>query len=111
MKEGLAALERLKQKKKDEEAAIFASLKREYNLRSCRDVSKTEKIKETLDLKKKEKPKEDNSNQSKNKGRGLKRGSGTSSKNIKKDEEIDITEIPDKKKPDDNLKDESTKSK
>ena len=111
MKEGLAALERLRQKKKDEEAAIFASLKREYNLRSGRDVSKTEKIKETLDLKKKEKPKEDNSNQSKNKGRGLKRGSGTSSKNIKKDEEIDITEIPDKKKPDDNLKDESTKSK
>ena len=52
MKDGLAALERLKQKKKDEEAAIFASLKREYNLRSCRDVSKTEKIKETLDLKK-----------------------------------------------------------
>ena len=111
MKEGLAALERLKQKKKDEEAAIFASLKREYNLQSCRDVSKTEKIKETLDLKKKEKPKEDNLNQSKNKGRGLKRCSGTSSKNIKKDEEIDITEIPDKKKPDDNLKDESTKSK
>ena len=111
MKEGLAALEHLRQKKKDEEAAIFASLKREYNLWSGRDVSKTEKIKETLDLKKKEKPKEDNSNQSKNKGRGLKRGSGTSSKNIKKDEEIDITEIPDKKKPDDNLKDESTKSK
>ena len=111
MKEGLAALERLRQKKKDEEAAIFASLKREYNLWSGRDVSKTEKIKKTLDLKKKEKPKEDNSNQSKNKGRGLKRGSGTSSKNIKKDEEIDITEIPDKNKPDDNLKDESTKSK
>ena len=111
MKEGLAVLEHLRQKKKDEEATIFASLKREYNLRSGRDVSKTEKIKETLDLKKKEKPKKDNSNQSKNKGRGLKRGSGTSSKNIKKDEEIDITEIPDKKKPDDNLKDESTKSK
>ena len=48
---------------------------------------------------------------SKNKGRGLKKGSGTSSKNIKKDEEIDITEIPDKNKPDDNLKDERTKSK
>ena len=101
MKEGLAALERLKQKKKDEEAAIFASLKREYNLRSCRDVSKTEKIKETLDLKKKEKPKEDNLNQSKNKGRGLKRCSGTLSKNIKKDEEIDITEIPEVVNPED----------
>ena len=111
MKEGMAALERLKQKKKDEEAAIFSSLKREYNLWSCRDVSKTDKIKETLYLKEKEKPKEDNSNQSKNKGRGLTRGSGTSSKNIKKDEEIDITKIHDKKQPDDNLKDESTKSK
>ena len=97
MKEGLAVLECLKQKKKDDEAAIFSSLKREYNLWSCTDVSKTEKIKETLDLKEKEKPKEDNSNQSKNKGRGLKRGSGTSSKNMKKDEEIDITEIHDKK--------------
>ena len=50
MKEGLAALERLRQKKKDEEAVMFASLKREYNFLSGRDVSKTEKIKETLDL-------------------------------------------------------------
>ena len=70
IKEGLAALERLRQKTKDEEAVIFASLKREYNLRSGRDVNKTEKIKETLDDNKTEKPKEDNSNQSKNKGRG-----------------------------------------
>ena len=111
MKEGLAALECLRQKKKDEEAAIFASLKTEYNLQSGRDVNKTDKIKETLDDNKTEKPKEDNSNQSKNKGRGRKRGSGTSTKNIKKEEEIDIPEIPDTTQPENNLKDESTKSK
>ena len=45
IKEGLAALERLRQKTKDEEAAIIASLKREYNLRSGRDVNNTEKTK------------------------------------------------------------------
>ena len=50
---------------------------------------------------KKEKPKEDTSNLSKNKGRGLKRCPGTSSKNIKKDEEIDITEIPEVVNPED----------
>ena len=52
-------------------------------------------------MKKKEKPKEDTSNLSKNKGRGLKQCSGTSSKNIKKDEEIDITEIPEVVNPED----------
>ena len=111
MQEGLAALERLRQKKKDEEAAILASMKTEYNLRSGRDVNKTEKIKDAIDDNKTEKGKEDNSNQSKNKGRGQKRGSGTSTKNIKKEEEIDNPEIPDKTIPDDNLKDESTNSK
>ena len=83
MKEGLAALERLRQKKKDEEAAIFASLKTEYNLRSGRDVNKTEKIKDQIKedndkVKQRKEQKKDNSNQSKNKGRGRKRGCGTS---------------------------------
>ena len=109
MKEGLAALERLRQKKKDEEAVIFASLKREYNLRSGIDVNKTDQMKETLDDNKTDEPKEDNSNQSKNRGRRRKRGSGTSTKNIKKDEESDIPEIPDKTQPDDSTKSKRNK--
>ena len=80
-------------------------------MRSGIDVKNTDKMKETLDDNKTEKPKVDNSNQSKNKGRGRKTGSGTSTKNMKKDEEIDIPEVPDKTQPNDNLTDDSTKSK
>ena len=111
MKHGMAALERLRQKKKDEEAAIFASMKAQYNLRSGRNVNKTDKSKDELDDKKTENPEEDNSIPSKNQGRGRKRVTGTSTKNIKKDEEIENPELPEKSVPDESNKSKPNKGK
>ena len=111
MIDGMAALERLRQKKKDQEAAIFASMKAQYNLRSGRNVNETDKSKDELDNKKTENPEEDKSIPSENQGRGRKRLMGTSSKNVKKDEEIENPELSEKSVPHDSNKSKPNKGK
>ena len=68
IEQGIAALERLKQKKKDHEAAIFASLRTKHQLRSGCDLNKTDRNeenadKETTNNKTTEQPDEDKSKQ------------------------------------------------
>ena len=74
IEQGIAALEHLKQKKKDQEAAIFASLKTQHQLRSGRDLIKTDKTednadKENTNKQPAEQPNEDKCKKPKNRGR------------------------------------------